>query len=197
MVSIQCLPFRLRSTTLMKCVLYQFCLESLVLLLLLLKLFGQSAQCLVSSLPQTLLLIIAGLQVCQNKPFLVVNTIIFKITQIPHLLTHVRKKHISRKCKTLHRVCKTKCWINYFRRNTMDGLSRYNSGLVKEFFSVVGWCRFGDTGLSVFWRHTNLLSLWPAAQPSAQTGLSSAWCWTFLSLLRSASFQALRKEHQI
>lgn len=40
--------------------------------------------------------------------------------------------------------------------------------------------------------HTDLLSLWPAGQPSAQTGLSSAWCWTSQSRLHSTSFQGLR-----
>lgn len=54
------------------------------------------------------------------------------------------------------------------------------------------WCRPTDTGLPVVWPNTNLLSLWPAGQPSAQTGLSSVWCWTSLSQLHSASFQVLK-----
>lgn len=49
-----------------------------------------------------------------------------------------------------------------------------------------------DTRVSVPWCHTNLLSLWPVVQPSAQTCLSSAWCWTSLSPFHSTSFQGLR-----
>lgn len=49
-----------------------------------------------------------------------------------------------------------------------------------------------DTRVSVSWCHTNLLSLWPVVRPSAQTCLSSAWCWTSPSPFRSTSFPGLR-----
>lgn len=45
-------------------VLYQLSLKPLILLLLVLQLFGHFGQPLLSSLPQALLLIVAGLQVC-------------------------------------------------------------------------------------------------------------------------------------